>query len=202
MNDRKLKLNYLALEKCTEQYVIEECPVEETEVNESSCRWSNLSSLYLATASRWGRRRRCRLCPANVAARSAVSIVQFFDADNRAEITQWLRGFDYNGSLSEEVLKQPRGSLGKNAVTQTWVFNSRELSAIYLDGSCVGVRRGSFPGNGGKTRLAFQAQNWNRERVPKGYKPRVPGGFDAQLSYPGHSLWSCTLPSKSGYWWK
>lgn len=30
MNDRKLKLNYLALEKCTEQYITEECPAEET----------------------------------------------------------------------------------------------------------------------------------------------------------------------------
>jgi len=51
MNDRKLKWNYLALEKCTEQYVTEERPVEETEVNESNCGWSNLPTMCLATTS-------------------------------------------------------------------------------------------------------------------------------------------------------
>lgn len=52
MNDRKLKLNYVSLEKRAEQYITEECFIEDTEVNESNCRWSDLSLVFLAMTSR------------------------------------------------------------------------------------------------------------------------------------------------------
>lgn len=74
----------------------------------------------------------------NVAVWSSIYCA-VFDADNRTPITYQLHGFDYNGSLSEKSLKQPRGNFGNSSVTQIWVLNSPKLSVIYFYEFCLTV---------------------------------------------------------------
>lgn len=191
MNDRKLKLNYVALEERTEQYITLECLIEDTEVNESNCRWSDLSLVFLATTLCSWRRGRCQLW-AETPQSGLVNATQLFDADSRAQITQWLQDCGFVMEVFETHLEEVLTTTFK----QTQILNSCKLSLILFLWCCLAASLdapGLFVGNRGKMWLTFQADSWGSRRALRGYKLLVPSASAMQLCHTCCSSWFCIL---------